>query len=134
VANDSAASRAANILRYYLAFSAPDGQQFFRHLGVTVRCGNVYKGSGLLNNELGSLAGARAGVLETRVASLTGLISCELTCGRPRLGTVLVQGGGTGQEKVVRLRQAYAIGINEVWAQVLQEINDLNRLADAAGE
>jgi hypothetical protein len=136
VAKYGAAGRAVIILRYLLAGNAPDGQQFFRHLRVTVRGGNVYKGSGLLNDELGSLAGARAGVLETRQFGdpPTGLISSDLICGRPKLGTVFVHGGGTGQEVVVQLRQAYAIGLNEVWAQVLQEIGHFNRLADAAGK
>lgn len=136
MAKNSAASRAAVILRYYLAGSAPDGQQYFRHLHVTVRGGNVYKGSGILNDELGSLAGASAGVLETRQsgAPLTGLISSDLLCGRPTLGAVFVQGGGTGQPKVVQVRQDYAVGLNEVWVQVLQEIGRFNRLADAAAK
>ena len=76
MAKESAASRAAKIERQHLASRAATGQCFFKLLGVSVRGGKVYKGSGLLGNELGDLAGACADVLETRrVGPVARLIS-----------------------------------------------------------
>ena len=135
MASDSAASRSAKILRYYLRGSAPDGTQYFRRLGVTVRDGTVYKGSGLRNDELGGLAGASAGVLETRPDGppLAGMMTYELTGVRPKLGTVFVDGGGAAPgRKEINIRQGRLAGQDTVWAQVLEEINHFNRMADAA--
>jgi hypothetical protein len=129
VAKESAASRAAKIEREHLASRAATGHHFFKLLGVTVRNGKVYKGTGLLGNELGSLAGACAGVLETRrVAPMAGLISGA----PPLLGKAFVQ-CSNGARKQVEIREGMVTPRNVVWAQLRQEIADFNRMADAVG-
>ena len=123
----SAAERAAQIERGHLASKASSAfsSRSFPELGVTVQGGKVYRGTGLLKDELGDLAGACAGVIDVRRPSpMAGL----LTGVPPKLGTTFVR-CSNGAEQQRKISDGFIAGA--AWNRARQAIRDFNAMADA---
>ncbi len=125
----SAAERAAQIQREHLAIKARSTfSRSFPELGVAVQGGKVYKGTGLLKDELGDLAGACAGVIDVRRPSpMAGL----LTGVGPKLGTTFVR-CSNGAEQRREIREGFIAGAT--WNRAQQAIRDFNGMADAVSD
>lgn len=101
----------------------------FRHLGVKAREGRI-RYLGPFGRDLGPLAGACAGILETHGATAAGVIGAIITPSvPPRTGTLFVAIQGRR-----RLERPLRVSSPRELAEVQQQIDRFNALVDIVTE